>query len=118
MIIGAARKSGSGDASADKSARPSAQDRRREAAEARAALAPLRKRIKAAEEGIAKAEAEIAKRDAVLADPELYTTDPGKAARINKERARWVEAREAAEEDWLAASEAYETAEAETVLAS
>ncbi len=96
---------------------PSAQDRRREAAEARAALAPLRKRIQAAEREIAKAGAEVVAREAALADPALYTADPTKAARLNQERTRWVEARERAEEEWLAASEAYEAAEAETVLA-
>jgi ATP-binding cassette subfamily F protein 3 len=105
------------EAAAAKEKGPSAQDRRREAAEARAQLAPLRKRIQAAEREIAKAEAEIAAREAALADPALYTKVPAKAARLNQERARWVEAREKAEEEWLAASEAYEAAEAETVLA-
>ncbi|MCF3934621.1 ABC-F family ATP-binding cassette domain-containing protein [Acuticoccus sp. M5D2P5] len=116
MILGAARKSRSeaGDKPAEK---VSAQDRRREAAEARAALAPLRKTIQAAERAVAKAEAEIAKRDALLADPDLYTKDPQKAAQINQERTRWVESRDSAEEEWLAASEAYETAQAESASA-
>ena len=92
---------------------PSAADRRRQAAEARAALAPLRKKIQAAEKAIAKAEAEIAKRDEALADPALYTADPQRAAKLNQERTRWSEARDAAEEEWLAASEAHEAAEAE-----
>ena len=94
-----------------------AADRRREAAEARAQLAPLRKKVQAAEKAIAKAEEEIAQRDAKLADVDLYTSDPAKAAAIAKERARWIEARESAEEEWLAASEAYEAAEAGTALA-
>jgi ATP-binding cassette subfamily F protein 3 len=117
QVLGAARAKSRSDETAEKKA-PSAQDRRREAAEARAALAPLRKRIKAAETAMAKAEAEIAKRDERLANPDLYTKDPAKAATLNQERARWVEARERAEEDWLAASEAYEAAEAGTALAS
>jgi ATP-binding cassette subfamily F protein 3 len=115
LVLGAARRSGANEPAEKKG--PTAQDRRREAAEARAALAPLRKRIKAAETAIARAEAEIARRDEALADPALYTKDPGKAAKLNQERTRWAEAREAAEEEWLAASEAYEAAEAQTVLA-
>jgi len=116
QVLGAARAKSRGDDPAEKKG-PTAQDRRREAAEARAALAPLRKRIKAAEAAIAKAEGEIAQRDERLADPDLYTKDPARAAKLNQERARWVEAREKAEEDWLAASEEYEAAEAETALA-
>ncbi|MBJ3776781.1 ABC-F family ATP-binding cassette domain-containing protein [Acuticoccus mangrovi] len=115
LIIGNARKSRS-EAAEKPAERMSAQDRRREAAEARAALAPLKKKMQAAERAIAKAEAEIEKRDALLADPSLYTKDPAKAAAISQERARWVEARESAEEEWMTHAEAYEAAEAETAL--
>ena len=114
-VLGAARAKSRNDEATEKKA-PSAQDRRRDAAEARERLAPLRKRIKAAEKAVAKAEAEVARRDSLLADPDLYTTDPAKAAKLNQERTRWVEAREKAEEDWLAASEDYEAAEAGTAL--
>ncbi|WP_226579607.1 ABC-F family ATP-binding cassette domain-containing protein [Acuticoccus sediminis] len=115
LILGNARKGKAGDEKpADK---VSAADRRREAAEARAQLAPLRKQVQAAEKEIARAEAEIARLDARLEDPALYTRDPAKAAQISKDRAQWVRAREAAEEAWLEASEAYEAAEAGTALA-
>lgn len=109
LILGNARKSRSENAP-DKSAKPSAQDRRREAAEARAALAPLRKRIKAAEAEMALADKEIAARERTLANPALYTDDPQKATRLSTERARWVARKDAAEEEWLAASEEYESA--------
>ncbi|WP_108661477.1 ABC-F family ATP-binding cassette domain-containing protein [Acuticoccus kandeliae] len=118
LILSAAKKSRSGDGAERPAEKVSAQDRRREAAEARAALAPLRKTIQAAEKAVAKAEEEIAKRDSLLADPNLYTADPQKAARINQERTRWVEARDAAEEEWLTASEAYETAQQDALAAS
>ncbi|GAB5376692.1 MAG: ABC-F family ATP-binding cassette domain-containing protein [Acuticoccus sp.] len=110
LILGASRKSKS-DAAPAKT-KPSAQDRRREAAEARAALAPIRKRIKAAEAEMALATKEIAARENALADPALYTNDPQKATRLSTERARWVARKDAAEEEWLAASEEYESAAA------
>ncbi|MEM8662792.1 MAG: ABC-F family ATP-binding cassette domain-containing protein, partial [Pseudomonadota bacterium] len=109
LILASARKSKSDNGATEKDkSKPSAQDRRREAADARAALAPIAKRIKTAERDLAKAETEIAKRDEALADPDLYTGDPSKATRLATERARWLEARDAAEEAWLAASEDYE----------
>jgi len=117
LILGAARKSKADGNGAAKS-KPSAQDRRRDAAEARAALAPLRKRIKAAEKDLAHASAEIDKRENALADPALYTKDPAKATKLTTERAHWVKRKEAAEEEWLAASEAYEAAEADPEGAS
>ena len=65
----------------------------------------------------AEMEAEIAKLDTRLEDPDLYTRDPARATALSKDRAQWVRARETAEEAWLEASEAYEAAEAGTVLA-
>ncbi|MEM6762653.1 MAG: ABC transporter ATP-binding protein, partial [Pseudomonadota bacterium] len=110
LILASARKS-KAERGAEKT-KPSQQDKRREAAAARAALAPIRKRIKEAERALEQAETEIAKREAVLSDPALYTADPQKATRLSTERARWLEKREAAEEAWLSASEEYEGAEA------
>ena len=115
LILGNARKGKPAEEKAD--GKVSAADRRREAAEARAQLAPLRKKVQAAEKEIAKAEAEIAKLDTRLEDPDLYTRDPARATALSKDRAQWVRARETAEEAWLEASEAYEAAEAGTVLA-
>ena len=43
------------------------------------------------------------------------TTVTGSQFLLTTERARWAERREAAEEEWLAASEAYESAAAETL---
>ena len=111
LILAAARRGRSGEESAGP-AKPSAQDKRREAAQARAALAPLKRRIEAAEKKVAKAEREVAALEAALADPSLYVDDPERAVALNKQRARWIEAREAAEEEWLGASEDYESAEA------
>ncbi|MEM9222055.1 MAG: ABC-F family ATP-binding cassette domain-containing protein [Pseudomonadota bacterium] len=112
LILAAARKSKSDRPQAPEKPKQSAQDRRREAAETRAALAPLRRRIEAAEKEIARAETEIAKREKALADPVLYTGDATEATKLSTERARFIAAREAAEEAWLAASEEYEHAEA------
>ncbi|MEM8853032.1 MAG: ABC-F family ATP-binding cassette domain-containing protein [Pseudomonadota bacterium] len=117
LIIGAARKSKSEGKDLEKD-RPSEKERRREAAEARAALAPLRKAIKEAEATIARAEKEIAKLDEALADPALYTDDPHRASEFNKTRARWVSARESAEDDWLSASEAHEAAQSNGATAA
>ena len=115
LILGNSRRGkDGGERAAEK---VSDKDRRREAAEARAQLAPLKKAIKTAERAIGKAGDEVARCDDLLADVSLYRKDPAKAAAISQERARWVEARDAAEEEWLAASEAYEAAEAQTVLA-
>ncbi|WMS41759.1 ABC-F family ATP-binding cassette domain-containing protein [Acuticoccus sp. MNP-M23] len=110
LILAGARKSKSESGGAKGKA--SAQDRRREAAEARAALSPLRKRIQAAEREMANAAKEMKKRDKALEDPALYTGDPDKATRLSTERAKWAAKHEAAEEAWLAASEEYEAASA------
>ena len=53
------------------------------------------------------AHAEIARLDAVLADG-LFAREPARAAAVAKERSQAVTALAAAEEDWLAASSAYE----------
>ncbi|MEM6848465.1 MAG: ABC-F family ATP-binding cassette domain-containing protein [Pseudomonadota bacterium] len=106
LILSAARSSKVG--ASTPSVKPTAQDRRRTAAESRAALAPLRKRIKEAEAVMEKAERAMAKVDEKLADGALYAERPDKAAELNQLRARWEEAHHAAEEEWLAASTEYE----------
>jgi ATP-binding cassette subfamily F protein 3 len=55
---------------------------------------------------------ELAKLDKSLSDPLLFTRDPAKAASVSKKRADAVRKLEAAEKAWIAASEAYETANA------
>jgi len=83
---------------------------RRAAAEKRAETAPLRKRVQKAEGEIARLTAELEKLDASLADGTLFARDTAKAATLAKTRADTANALAAAEEEWLAASEALETA--------
>ena len=96
---------------ADSTAAASRRDERRERAEARAALAPLRKQAKEAEAKLARLADERRRIEAKLADPALYA--PGRAQEITAANTRLaVIAREsaAAEEAWLAAEEALESA--------
>jgi ATP-binding cassette subfamily F protein 3 len=89
---------------------PSRTDIRRAAAEKRAETAPLRKRVKEAETEMARLGRELATLDAKLADGELFARDPQKAAALSKQRADLARALVEAEEKWLAASSALETA--------
>jgi len=84
-------------------------DQRRAAAEKREELKPLKRRIDAAEKTVAKLTADIAAIDAQLAD-DLFARDPAKATALSKSRAEASSALACAEEDWLAASAAYEEA--------
>jgi ATP-binding cassette subfamily F protein 3 len=83
---------------------------RRVAAEKRAETAPLRKRILQAEVAIVQLTRQLQKLDATLADGDLFTRDPARAAELSKTRANVVAAIAKAEEEWLAASAALETA--------
>jgi ATP-binding cassette subfamily F protein 3 len=92
---------------------PQQQDRgemRRAAAEKRAETAPLRKRVADAELKLAQLNKQLSRLDATLGDGTLFATDPARAAELSKTRADVAKAIEAAEEDWLAASAALETA--------
>jgi ATP-binding cassette subfamily F protein 3 len=53
---------------------------------------------------------QLAKLDKTLADGELFARDPARAADLSKTRANVVASIAAAEEEWLAASSALETA--------
>jgi ATP-binding cassette subfamily F protein 3 len=91
----------------------SRQDRaqlRRAAAEKRAETAPLRKRVRQAEAQIARLTREIETLDTKLAEGDLFARDAAMAAAISKARADAATALAAAEEEWLAASAALETA--------
>jgi ATP-binding cassette subfamily F protein 3 len=55
---------------------------------------------------------ELNKLDKALSDPLIFTQDPAKAASVSKKRAEAVRKLQAAEKAWLAASEAYENANA------
>jgi ATP-binding cassette subfamily F protein 3 len=83
---------------------------RRAAAEKRSELAPLRRRIAEAESAVKRLGQEIAGIDAALADPGLFTRDPARAAALAKGRADAVSALARAEDDWLEASAAFESA--------
>ena len=97
---------------ANGAARQTAQDARRQAAESRAALAPLRKTVTKAEAEVELLSKRIAAVDRELADGGLYRRDPARAQALARERGGLIRAREDAEAAWLAASEAYEQAEA------
>ena len=83
---------------------------RKAAADKRAETAPLRKRVQKAEADIARLTKDLEKLDATLADGALFTREPAKAASVAKARADTASALAAAEEEWLAASHALESA--------
>ena len=91
-------------------ASPSRSDVRRAAAEKRAETAPLRKRVKDAEAAIARLTKELAAVDGKLADGELFAREPEQAGALAKTRAELTRALAAAEEEWLSAMGALETA--------
>jgi ATP-binding cassette subfamily F protein 3 len=92
--------------------KPRKEEARRSNAEKRVQLKPLKDKITAAESQIASLTAELAKLDKSLSDPLLFSKDPGKAASVSKKRADAARKLEAAEKAWVAASEAYESANA------
>jgi ATP-binding cassette subfamily F protein 3 len=93
----------------DDEARVSRTDQRRAAAEKRVELQPLKRRIDAAEKAVATLTAEIARIDTELAGG-LFARDPAQATALSKARAEAADKLARAEEDWLAASAAYEDA--------
>ncbi len=86
------------------------QEQRRQAAEARARLAPLKKEIGAAEKDIADLSRKITALDEALADTSLYEKDPARATDLAREHGELKKRLEERELAWLEASEAYETA--------
>ena len=90
--------------------RSSRSARRRLAADKRVELAPLRARIAAAEAEMARLSEEIARIDATLATPELFAREPTRAAAHAKARGETAAALARSEEEWLAASAAYDAA--------
>jgi len=86
------------------------EDARKLAAQKRENAKDLRQRVARAQTAIDKQTQVIARLDEALADGTLFARDPGKAATFAKERAAAADALATAEEEWLAASEAYETA--------
>jgi ATP-binding cassette subfamily F protein 3 len=94
-------------------AKASKADVRRDAAARRAEIAPLRKAMQTAEKSMEKLASEVAKIDAALADTALYTREPAKAQKLILERGQLAKKLADAEEAWLQATDAYETAAAE-----
>ena len=89
---------------------PRNSDKRKGATEGRPAAKPLRQRVERAEAEVNRLTREIEKLDAALADGGLFTRDPAKAATIARARAEHARALAKAEEDWLAAGAALESA--------
>jgi ATP-binding cassette subfamily F protein 3 len=88
-------------------------DKRREAAQRRAALEPLAKQIRTTEGLIERLRQRIDAIEAEMAMPALYEKDPAKATRLAKERAD-LQSNLAGQEDiWLSLSSEYEHAMAE-----
>jgi ATP-binding cassette subfamily F protein 3 len=92
--------------------RATRSEQRRLAAGKRVELAPLRARIAAAEAEMARLRGEIARIDAALAAPDVFARDPARAAAHAKARSETAAALARSEEEWLAASAAYEAATA------
>ncbi|GJL94535.1 MAG: ABC transporter ATP-binding protein [Hyphococcus sp.] len=90
-------------------------DSRKSAAEAREAIAPLKKSAQTAERQLEKLNTTLLRLDAALAEPGLYEKDLARATKLQKERAALTNAIEEAEEQWLAALEKYETAQADSI---
>jgi len=91
-------------------ARPDPVQTRRAAADKRVETGPLRKRISQAELLIAQLTRQLGKLDTTLADGEIFAREPARAADLSKTRANVVAALAKAEEEWIAASAALETA--------
>jgi ATP-binding cassette subfamily F protein 3 len=92
------------------STQPDRAQLRKAAADKRAETAPLRKRVQKADAEIARLTREIETLDGKLADGDLFARDAVKAAALAKARADAAAALAVAEEEWLAASAALETA--------
>jgi ATP-binding cassette subfamily F protein 3 len=73
-----------------------------------------RRRAESAEAALARATAALAEIDARLTDPAVFAKDPAKAADLGRRRDAAQAAVDAAEAEWLAAQEAYESLTAES----
>ncbi len=85
-------------------------DRRREAAQRRAALEPLAREIKTIEALIDRLRGRLEAIEARLADPSLYEKEPAKVTELTKERGDLATKLAAQEDRWLALSTEYEEA--------
>jgi len=90
--------------------KPTKESTRRDSAQKRRELKPLKDRVDSAESQIAALQAELAKLDRALADPLLFTRDPAKGSAVSKKRADAARKLAAAESQWLALQQEYESA--------
>ncbi len=97
----------------DRDVGPNKKDQRRAAAESRAALAPLKRKATDAEALVNKLTEEKRKIEAKMADPALYTGPADKLTKLQIDLGIVDKKLASAEETWLDALEAYETAAAE-----
>ncbi|MDB5467933.1 MAG: transporter, ATP-binding protein [Phenylobacterium sp.] len=74
---------------------------------------PARRRAEAAEAALARATAALTQIDQALTDPAVFARDPAKAADLGRRREQAQTAVDAAELEWLAAQEAYESLRAD-----
>jgi ATP-binding cassette subfamily F protein 3 len=88
-------------------------DRRREAAQRRAALEPVAKEIRATEALMDRIRKRIDGIEDELANPAVYQKDPSTATRLAKERSQLNQTLAGHEEKWLALSAEYEEGTAE-----
>ena len=98
---------------AERDAGPNKKDQRRAAAEARTALAPLKRKATDAEALVTKLSEEKRKIEAKMADPALYTGPSDKLTKLQIDLGTVEKKLATAEENWLEALEAYESAAAE-----
>ncbi len=83
-------------------------DRRRDAAQRRAALEPVAKEIRATEALMERLRIRIEGIEQALADPALYERDPASATALAKERSALSNALAGHEDKWLSLSTTYE----------
>ncbi|TIV46490.1 MAG: ABC transporter ATP-binding protein, partial [Mesorhizobium sp.] len=88
-------------------------DRRREAAQRRAALEPLAKEIRATEALMDRIRKRIDLIEDELANPAVYEKDPSTATRLAKERSQLAHTLALNEDKWLTMSAEYEEGIAE-----
>jgi ATP-binding cassette subfamily F protein 3 len=116
LARGSAAPAGEGaaaSATTDASLKVSAQQRRRDSAEQRKALAPLRSRLARCEKRMQELAAEAAALDVELADPGLYAASSrSRQMELTAKRARVAQETESVEAEWLEVSDELERAQA------
>jgi ATP-binding cassette subfamily F protein 3 len=81
-------------------------------AKAKVPTGQARRRAEAAEAALGRAAAALAEIDGALSDPQTFAREPARAAELGRRRDQAQAALAAAEQEWLAAQEAYEALKA------